>query len=536
MIIRRYQQAICAITALLFLLFFGCKHSNGPTSSGQINSQDVSAAEENVETDVPLPTVDNERTYKIPLSESWDYDKYWVIDGNGNEIQAEEKDAPQQIDLPDLATGEIRYRYQSRDEIQRDREGYAFTVRSRALFDISGNLLIDWGRDNYEPAFGEYIIRQDSRDGIVSADEIPKDYHTALYHVPTGQEFYQGTFSVSKLNKDGFLLCDKWGTPLGVVNSAGEALSGFPPPKSYYGAQTWNSYFIASSVSPYEWPMETAGVEYLLDSSFRELCAYEWISGYYSNLRGDYLVYRDGEENGIFHPDQGVLFSTDGASIQYFDGELAIVQTGSYRSKKEPINAALVTLENKELVGNFSWLIPVQRHNETEPAAQFVGIKDEKAVMIDRTGNLIASSENLAGARSINLLCDGLYTYDVENGGLYGEGLLNSNLEILVPAGNYTTLSLAPGLREEDLTRDDDVGNILLQADKEIGNNPNEPGNIYRSDILNHTGKIIVENVTVVYDVGPDRIALRRGFNIGLMDWNGNWVVKKSIFNNLDMD
>jgi len=39
-----------------------------------------------------------------------------------------------------------------------------------------------------------------------------------------------------------------------------------------------------------------------------------------------------------------------------------------------------------------------------------------------------------------------------------------------------------------------------------------------------------VDNITTVYDVGPNRIALRRGFDVGLMDWNGNWIVKRRIF------
>lgn len=43
-------------------------------------------------------------------------------------------------------------------------------------------------------------------------------------------------------------------------------------------------------------------------------------------------------------------------------------------------------------------------------------------------------------------------------------------------------------------------------------------------------GNLLIEGLNEIYQVGPDRIAARKGFDIGLMDWHGNWIVKRSIF------
>ena len=515
-------RMISVAAALILPLAAGCGlQSDAPDSFGQ----DVSV-EENAEVETPRPAVDGERLYSIPLGEAWVSDKSWIVDSDGNEVRRD--DVPEYIELTDLATGEPRYQYLRRyeDTGRRDEWGNPAVRTFCSLYDMEGNQLIDWEEKDYLSAFGEYIIRQDQRDMMMEMSELPEDYRTALFHVPTGTEQYEGVFTVVKLNEGAFLLCDGWRTPQGVVNAAGEALSGFPPPKTYYSAYAWNGYFTASLVHPYE--QRKNEMEYIMDRNFREIFAAQWMSGVYGNLKGDYLAYRNGGEYGIFHPEDGILFTTDGASIEYYDGELAVVQTGSFRSENDPINASLVTVEGKEIAGGFSWLVPAQTHYDEEPAGKFLGITDGKAVMIDRAGSELASVE-LPGARSLNVLGEDLYTYYVEDDDRYGDGLLGPNLEVMIPAGRYTSFEIVSDYKTDYSEWGVNMENFLLQASKELGTD--EPGHsIYRTDILDHAGKVIVDNITAVYDVGPGRIALRRGFDVGLMDWNGNWIVKRRIF------
>lgn len=526
------KRIFCVAAALIFLLAAGCGPGDNTPSPSE---QDASEAENS---GTEIPAENDERVYSIPLGDAWLSYESWIVDKDGNEIMPKEEDTPDyiEIDLLDLATGEIRYRYRQREEIVRDEQGYPRTHRMRSLYDLNGNQLLDWEDKTYGDAFGEYIIRQDSRDGIVSADEIPADYHTALYHVPTGEESYEGAFSAAKLDSDVFLLCANWSTPLGTVNVAGEIVSGFPMPKPYFNAYIWNGYFVASSVHPYERREDNMGMEYLLDSDFRELYAFDSVNGMFEGLRGDYLMYQNGDERGIFRPDDGILFSVDGASIEYYDGDLTIVQTGSYYRPEEegPINAALVTTDHREIAGGFSWLTTAQTYADKEPAEKFLGLSGGKAVLLDRDGKVLASSVELPGACSISMLCDGLYIYVVETDELRGTGLLGPELEVLVPAGRYTWISLAPGIYHGNVELDGKAETTLLQAYKDIWTQSR--WTVSRTDILDHTGKMIVDNVTEIYDVGPDRIALRRGFDIGLMDWDGNWIAKRSIFSNMGDD
>jgi hypothetical protein len=470
-------------------------------------------------------TAPEETVYEIDIG-GWESGEVWRIDKDGNEVPSEEKPAYTSRVLEDLATGEPRYEVRVREELVHDPEGWANTIRWRSLWDLDGNLLLDWDRTNYDDGFGEYIIRQDNRDGIVDMFEIPEDYHSALYHVPTGKELFVGAFGVWSLEGGDFLLTDKINSPLGVISSSSEVVSGFPVKGEYFNARAWGDSIEADNVNYFaadgDYQKNTPR-NYILDKSFNEVFSAEWISTVYWALRGDYAAWRDGEDAGIYAPGEGVAFKVTGASVEYYDGELAIVQTGEFRGDT-PISASLVTKGHKELAGGFSWLRP-DDDSEEEPATAFLGIKDGKAVRIDRSGNVIAASPELPDIKSVERLCEGLYTYNFETETTYGSGLLGADMKVLIPAGTYTRFYLEYG--DSDSAKEA----VLLHGDKEQGTN--EPGHQFsRIDILDHTGKVILGNVTQIHGSGPDRVAITRGFNTGLIDWNGNWIVKRPIFDN----
>ncbi|MCL2035671.1 MAG: DUF5046 domain-containing protein [Oscillospiraceae bacterium] len=526
--IKLRTQILCASVAIALIMLAGCGPPNEPPAPDR---QDASLPEDSSR-ETEGANQNGGRIYSIPMGDDqWFTTEYWVIDGDGNEVAVSEDDPSgyTEMDLTDLATGEVRYRFRVREEVVRDEQGYLRTNALWSLYDLDGSMLIDWEEKRYGDAFGEYIIRQDRLDGIVSAEDVPQDYHTALYHVPTGAERYEGAFGANRLDDGAFLLSDHWGTPLGVVDSAGEAVSGFPTPKPYFGAYTWNGYLIAESVHSNERNDDNPGISYILDQSFRELYIFDGISGFHEGLRGDYLMYENGGERGIFSPKDGILFSVNGASVGYYDGELAIVQTGSpYRPEDGPVSVALVTADHTELIGGLSRLAPAEVHiyGEKRPAERFLGLLDGKAVLVDRGGNILASSFELPEVSSINMMCDGLYTYSVELDGQYRVGLLGSALEVILPADRYTGIYLAS--EEWDCSAEI----VLLQA----GRYADESEHVTRFDILDDTGRVIVDNITAFYDAGPNRIAIKRGFDIGLIDWDGNWIIKRRIFTGLGND
>ena len=65
----------------------------------------------------------------------------------------------------------------------------------------------------------------------------------------------------------------------------------------------------------------------------------------------------------------------------------------------------------------------------------------------------------------------------------------------------------------------------------------------WRTDILDEKGNLLVENLQIytVNDFESDycdgyRILARRGFSQGMMDMEGNWIYKESIFGGLGND
>ena len=445
-----------------------------------------------------------ERLYKIPFG-GWDVIEEWIVDRNGNEVSRDYVET----DLVDLATGEIRYKVRTRSEIGLDEDGDMAILNFSSLLDLAGNTLIDWEIGVYFSAFGECIIRGYN------------NYHGVLYHLPTGKESHEGVRHADKLGDGKFLLTGWEQLPLGIVNGSGEALSDFQIPERYDDAvYVWNEYIIARS---YE-----RSAMYLLDGSLNELFVADLISQS-TGMTGDYLSYERGDERGVFRPEEGIVFSVNDAYIEYYDGELAIIREGYGDDTK----AALVTREHGEIAGGFSWLINDGDGYSSAPADRFIGILDERAVFIDREGNVLASSDKIPNAYRLDRLYEGIYAY---SGGDFPRqsGLLGPNLELLTPAGRYTYLDVAYGWGEGEIKSAED---IFIRAWKGIG--PLDEYGMHALnlfDILDHTGRVVTDNAAYVGDAGSDRIVIQRGFNIGLMDRDGNWVVKRRIFSNMIED
>jgi len=506
--------AVCSL-AILLIIFSAC--GGAPVQPGADDAQR------------PAPRDESERVYRIPLGGNWDSAAFWVIDRDGNEAADDSALGYREYELTDLATGEPAFQVRERQEVDRADE-FPKTLTWRSLWDLDGNMLIDWEIMDYRQAFGEFIVRTQSWEAFLLAGGDFDNLPTALYHVPTGREMFAGAFFAGRLDNGNFLLSDQWGAALGIVDESGVVAAGFPMETPYHGVSAWNNYIIANSRNPREeWREEEIITGFILDVGFNELFTAEWINPFFGGLRGDYLAFRAGDENGIWAPGEGVIFSVTGAAIEYFDGELAIVQTGEFRGEV-PLNATLVTREHEELAGGFSWLMPDGNFMNSDPAERFIGILDGKAVIIDREGNITASSEYIPNLRNIWILGTGLYTFGAEDGFVFGSGLLGPDLETLIPAGRYSYFGHAPGLWTEEQI--EAAGGVLLTAGRDIGN-PDRPHRmISRIDVLDNNGNVVVDNVTSIFDVGPGRIALRRGFNIGLMDWSGNWVVSRAIFSN----
>ena len=60
--------------------------------------------------------------------------------------------------------------------------------------------------------------------------------------------------------------------------------------------------------------------------------------------------------------------------------------------------------------------------------------------------------------------------------------------------------------------------------------------NSLRTDLLDLSGTVRVSDLTAVDSISNGRMAAVRGFSMGLMDLEGNWISRYSIYDNIEQD
>ncbi len=531
----KQRKKLAAAVAAILLLYCGCAAKTAEMPESPVS--EVTEAPEAVQNTEADAAADGE-IFELPVG-GWESGGYWRIDRDGNELppKMEEQKEYESHELFDLITDEPRYEVRTKSELVDTEYGPAFQSL-RSLWSLDGKMLVDWSKLIFREAFGDYVLRE-YNEGIGTPyyydDELPPEYHCELYNTVTGKTEFSGAASAGVLANGNILLLSRKNIPMGIITPAGEIVSGFPTPKEYYGASVRGDLIIASDTDPTAPFRAKPERYYLIDAQWNELFEGERLNANFYRLRGDWLLFQDSRREGIYSlEERAEIFTADGMTIEYFDGERAIAQTGSYRGG-EPISAGLYTRQNGALAAGFLWLIPADGDEDENPAERFVGLKDGRAVLIDRDGKELAASGPLEGAKNVNFLCEGLYTCytESEDGSSYGEGLLGSGLEIIIPAGKYGSFNI------ENIDWQNDkrptAEEAIISANRLY--NDDRPGlTLNRYDLLDSAGNIIIDNVTAVYGWGEDRLAIERGFSIGLIDFNGEWIARRSIFSNSFID
>ena len=243
--------------------------------------------------------------------------------------------------------------------------------------------------------------------------------------------------------------------------------------------------------------------------------------------------------------------------LRYYDGEIGIIRNIIYSESElgSYEDYSLIDANGNILLDGYDFLAPYNYQEET-PAEFFLGARADHAELLDRAGNIVKSVE-LPGVARLFPIGVGLYSYGKkyfpkpfyseeirrrsgnwrkdERWIEYTVGLLGSNLEVLIPDGTYIQILLQKGYAGND-----GVPVELLQCRKYMGQTAGwtafdrtiytEFKDNYRTDIFTTTGELLIENLTDVYQIGPDRIGVVRGGYAGIMDWKGNWIVKKPIY------
>ena len=293
----------------------------------------------------------------------------------------------------------------------------------------------------------------------------------------------------------------------------------------------------------------------------------EWIASSVGFSKIEYYLegehYLQERAPTYFFSETALFTAGIGEHISYFDGERAIVGInigertisrintlygGSDMRTIQQYKYKLEDINNNVLTQDFDYLAPADR--EADAAVGFIGIRDERIELLDYNGKVLKSTVKPPGVNEINALVNGLFIYTfntVENTSdtlgdelwmapdSVSETLLDSNLETLIPLGKYASIYARRYY-------DDGKPVELLFCDKFIRFIIQDYGNyrdrkaVFRTDVYSTSGELMIENLTQVFDVKPDRIAVIQGSYGGLMDWSGNWIVRKPIYTNLTDD
>ncbi|MFA9379938.1 MAG: hypothetical protein ACERKO_02645 [Acetanaerobacterium sp.] len=445
----------------------------------------------------------------------------WVVDYDGNTVPEERQFRV----LYDQGNGQPQCQILTRVEGtgQKNKYDQPITRTLCALYDMDGTLLYDWDEVSYKEGFGDYILRRDTMTPFdeMEPEGLPANFYTTLWNYKTDTIYMEGIFSLQNMDNNSFLASTVRNKAIGVLDREGSKLGGFPTPKDYFYSTPWNGYIIASTREPNH-PKPHTEIS-LMTVDFQPLFSRTSArAALYGRDEGG-LIFRDLTTESILSvPDGDTVFSVEPKDwIQYFDGECGTIRRDMSDGDSDYFVRRLVNAKGETLADGYDTILSAPQDSVQAAAQYFVGLRGESIDHLDRTGTVV-SSVQLPGITALYSIGYGLYSYTVNN---EYAGLLDSDFMVIIPADTYNSISCASYWnREKRLTYP------ILQAYRSVNDQ------ITRIDILDFTGKKIITNLSRVFAFGPDRIAVIRGFEAGLMDWQGNWIAKSSLFTQLDKD
>ena len=455
--------------------------------------------------------------YSIPIGQNiYRPALKWVVDRDGATIPED-----RQFDvLYDVLTGEPQCLTIMKTEAAGKNEyGGIMTRENSALFDLDGNLLYDWGEYTYIGGFGDYIIRQHSP--LITYDETQASYYeSGLWDFKTGQTMAPDAGSVEKLSDSEVLLLDIESRPLGTMSASGEKRAGFPAPVQYASAMAWNGYIIASSKPFTMHDYEGLYRRYLLTPGFEPIFECQRLSG---SPAGNVLFYT--EETDLIEKRSGII-TTDGhelyrmpqgRSVFYYDEELIITNTNS-----NPVKYTIVRLSDGEIIyDGISAIAYDYDYVERGLFEQILVYKDGFLRLIGRDGTEI-SGLKAPMVKFVQAFGAGFYAATMETDTYM---VLDADLNEIIAPGTYYFIKEAKR----------QVGERYYYYNVFVGERAGAGRGRY-TDLIGADGSVLAAGLNDAFGVGYDRIAVRKGFQAGLMDWGGNWIVRQPIFSILDDD
>ena len=520
---KNAQKIIISIViAIMALATVGC--GIGPILQAVYNPTETSEASQDSEPDpgniedIDFEDEDQEALpyeyYYIPMNENdWTIVDNWVIDRDGNTIPEDE-----QYDvLYDVMTGEPQCLLRTEEIVKgEDEYGWIISATLSAVFDLDGTLLHDWEECRYAQGFGDYIVR---RTGQNYNEGPGDDSKNVLWNFKTRDVLIENVSWVEKLSENEALLCDDYSNPICVVDRSGAGISEILLPGEYGFARAWDGYIIAST--PYD--EGVVGQYYLLTKKFEPILAYSSLQG---SDGGKVLYYEDdskGREriSGIINVSGEELYRVpQGESVTYFDENVVVTSIDNLTRR----NYKIINLKTGKVLSEGSGDVICNVNIKNEKHSELFLILNSYSLQILDLNGWMSAEKDVQGATYGDILNNGFIHVMINfDDGEYSSMILDSELNEIIPLGVYDYIRQV----NKWSGGGEYYGNAFI-CEKYQRNN-------FRSsvDIIDTKGNVLVEGLNTIYGSGPNRLAVRKGFDVGLTDWQGNWIVKQSIFSEL---
>lgn len=455
-----------------------------------------------------LSLTEQARVYPIELTPG----RIWLVNRDGETVGAQSQSAL----IYDQLTRQPQYKVKTRRYLDGETDEYGQPVYTNqsALFSLEDECLADWDDVIYEGGAGRLVIRRDYADEFDSMMDLPETYRTALVDGVTQTVVQEAIFQLKAIDEEHLIALDKDRRLLGVVDREGRAVSGFPAAETYYDPEAALGRIVASSVSFLD--NEARRTDTLLDVNLNPLFSAPRINMVYKGLHGPYFITYQKNRTEIISADtlKPVYVVDPEQEFTYFDGEVLIVYGENAQTGEETIR--LLDVDGNELFCAED-LISAQPQSSKARAEQFLAVEAETAMVIDRNGQVL-KSQTIPGLSGLYCDREGFYFYEAYNPeGKIRTGMLDATLQIVIPAETYETLAIAT--LQDYLIEPMDY----LLASRSVKN-------AELTDILDLNGNVIFAGASRIFSRGQDRFAVLRGEEAGLINGQGEWLVKRSVY------
>lgn len=433
-----------------------------------------------------------ENLYVVSRNHQWG-----VLDAQGKFVV--EPQGYQLYIIRDILTHTPKYIQATKITPNGDKEDdvYWNNLYETALYDTDGKLVYDFSESYAYTVFGDYLAINEN--GIQRLINTKTGTTTELQSEQNIQPF------------NGMIMIYQWEEPgIKIYSPAMELIKELP--EYHY------SHIISNKEQDYL--VVNDDLQGVLDKDFRLLlpCDYKWIN----RIDDRYIIaeQQDGGNAVIDLADgQTVFTSQPGEIIDYYDGNVAWISLGAAWNERQ---YQLVNLQNPEKNKTYSRLTVL-------PKANSVAVQEnDKSLILDMQGNTLLELE---GAK--NTYVDATSAAFIVH--YYGDpdhaplaALYKQDGTKIDLAKHYESISLI-----FDEITGDDLPYLTAHYEDRQGN--------WRTDILDEKGTVLIENLRLDFadfETGGFsdgyRILARRGFYQGMMDMNGNWLYKESVFSSLD--